>query len=169
MEVIINELNCTVDTILQNPAILQSFNRNSVNAWTIQTTYSNTWDSESGHGRCTSFACKVATQLEETYPGMYDFQYFDIGGHRVARCKKTAVLIDSNADRGANVLPDHNQWTNWEGITGWWMYHQGISQFARQASGDEAPEIIDAIPKHVAMGICLEEAANVACLLCLFR
>lgn len=54
----------------------------------------NTWAGRTG--RCTSFAVNVTYTLERKFPGVYDFQIYDLGRHRVARCQKTGILIDSS-------------------------------------------------------------------------
>lgn len=55
-------------------------------------------------GRCTSFAVQVSLHLEEL--PHFDFEYYDINGHRVARCKLTGILIDSAWPNGPVNLPD---------------------------------------------------------------
>ena len=56
-------------------------------------------------GRCTSFAIQVSSHLEEL-PHNFDFEYYDLNGHRVARCKLTGILIDSGGPNGPINLPD---------------------------------------------------------------
>jgi hypothetical protein len=49
-------------------------------------------------GLCTSFAIKVVDALNQIAPpGTYDFVFYDLGWHRLARCKNTGLLIDSSA------------------------------------------------------------------------
>lgn len=55
-----------------------------------------TWVSRTG--RCTSFCVKVAHELSAQYPGTYDFKIHDLGGHRLAHCTVTGVVIDSSSD-----------------------------------------------------------------------
>lgn len=89
----------------------------------------NTWAGKTG--RCTSFAVNVTYLLERTYPGVYDFQIYDLGRHRVARCKKTGILIDSSSAKGAFVLPE-GEWVRLEGSEGSWKWIKGKSKFERQ-------------------------------------
>ena len=58
-------------------------------------------------GRCTSFAVQVSSYLEES--PKFDFEYYDLKGHRVARCKYTGVLIDSGSPNGPINLPDRKK------------------------------------------------------------
>jgi hypothetical protein len=57
-------------------------------------------------GRCTSFAIQVADILEELpgHKGHYDFRFYNLGHHRVARCMNTGLLIDSASQRGDRYL-----------------------------------------------------------------
>jgi hypothetical protein len=50
-------------------------------------------------GLCTSFAIKVAHQLKSEAPGAYDFVFHDMGDHRIARCRRTQLVIDSSAGK----------------------------------------------------------------------
>jgi hypothetical protein len=60
-------------------------------------------------GLCTSFAIKVVHTLKEVAPaGTHEFAFYDIGWHRLARCKKTKIVIDSSA-REPRLLEDGNR------------------------------------------------------------
>jgi hypothetical protein len=60
-------------------------------------------------GLCTSFAIKVVHTLKKEAPaGTHEFAFYDIGWHRVARCKKTKIVIDSSA-REPRLLADGNR------------------------------------------------------------
>jgi hypothetical protein len=50
-----------------------------------------------GTGRCTSFAIGVAKELEHNFPGIFDFVFFELGAHHLARCWKTSKVIDSSS------------------------------------------------------------------------
>lgn len=89
----------------------------------------NTWAGRTG--RCTSFAVNVTYTLERKFPGVYDFQIYDLGRHRVARCQKTGILIDSSSAKGAFVLPE-GEWVRLEGSEGSWKWIKGKSKFERQ-------------------------------------
>ena len=103
--------------ILADPKRLKDFSRNSVTKDNISSRplYS-TWASDTG--RCTSFAIKVATQLERKDSARYSFKYYDVRKHRIARCERTGVLIDSSSPSGAVVLRNGEEWTNLEGLRG---------------------------------------------------
>lgn len=81
-------------------------------------------------GRCTSFAVQVTTILHARYPGVFDFDIYDLGKHRVARCKKTSILIDSSANQGAILLPE-GHWVRMEGSDASWKWSKGKSKFER--------------------------------------
>ncbi len=54
-----------------------------------------TW---AGHtGRCTFFAVKVVELLCQEYPDVFDFVIYNLKGHRVTRCHKTGILVDSSS------------------------------------------------------------------------
>jgi len=71
-----------------------------------------------GHtGFCTSFAIKVVEILKkEQPPGTFNFEYYDFGNHRIARCTKTKIVIDSSALRafelkdGQEVIIKERSW-----------------------------------------------------------
>ncbi len=49
-------------------------------------------------GICTSFAIKAVRSLKAKAPlGTYDFVFYDLGKHRLARCRKAKIMIDSDA------------------------------------------------------------------------
>ena len=62
----------------------------------------------SATGRCTSFVVKSVTTLSAKALGRYDWCIYDLSGHRVVRCRKTVVVIDSSSTitGGAFVLKD---------------------------------------------------------------
>lgn len=81
-------------------------------------------------GRCTSFAVKVIDLLDKSSPGTFKFRIYDIGRHRVARCEKTGVLIDSSSQNGAFVLRE-GEWARHEGSEASWKWIKGKSKFER--------------------------------------
>ena len=64
-----------------------------------------TWASRTG--RCTSFAVKVADALRKDHKGVFDFQIYNLSGHRLARCLQTVILIDSSSSQGAFELKEN--------------------------------------------------------------
>jgi hypothetical protein len=70
-------------------------------------------------GVCSSFAIQVVNQLESTYEGKFNFQFYKLGGHRVALCKNTGVLIDSRSSCGARRLSKGKSWKTFDGQGKW--------------------------------------------------
>lgn len=98
-------------------------------------------------GRCTSFAVKAVTALSKGKPGAYDFKIYDLKGHRIARCPKTHVVIDSSSrlPNGAFLLPE-NKWERFEETDASWKFNDGKSKF--QADGKE----VVSHPKYLSRG-----------------
>ncbi|KAE8326298.1 hypothetical protein BDV39DRAFT_206191 [Aspergillus sergii] len=82
-------------------------------------------------GRCTSFATRIVRQLQEYSSASFDFKFYDLNGHRVARCMKTGILIDSSSATGVLVLNDGDDWTTIAGDTRnrQWKWRAGMSKF----------------------------------------
>lgn len=83
-------------------------------------------------GRCTSFALKVVTLIESKYPGKYHFIFYDVGHHRVARCRKTSILIDSSSFTHGAFKLQENDWTTIGDSEALWKWSDGKSKFERQ-------------------------------------
>lgn len=80
-------------------------------------------------GRCTSFAVKVVTILQRKFPGTFDFRFYDLEGrHRLARCSRTGILIDSGSLNGAFVL-EEGDLTSFEDDGQSWRWCKGESTF----------------------------------------
>lgn len=103
------------------------------------------WDSQPG--RCTSFAVKVTSMLETKAPNTFKFNIYDIGRHRVARCEKTGILIDSSAVQGAFELPEGN-WIRMEGSEASWKWSKGKSKFERNV---DSSGIVSSFPHFFLM------------------
>ena len=78
-------------------------------------------------GRCTTFAIQMAKSLE-AIPGL-EFEFHDTGGHRLARCKSTGILLDSSVKGSPFFLPN----SRWKTIksgrgTQEFRYSSGISE-----------------------------------------
>jgi len=152
--------------ILRRPDSLRMFDPRLVD--TMSDEWNHIWSSRSG--RCTSFAVKVVHLLEQRHGARFQFRFFDIGGHRVARCERTGVVIDSVSSQGAVVLPDNVGWRTPAGLRGCWKYHQETGlKFERDSTPAGASRIIDPIDRAEAMAICTKEIADKAVLLCMFR
>jgi hypothetical protein len=93
--------------------------------------FNHTWASA---GRCTSFAVRVARQLQEHLEKPngepFDFKFYDLKRHRVARCAKTGVLIDSSSSVGILVLKE-GEWATIDGEQMKWKWIAGKSKFER--------------------------------------
>ncbi|KAL8941756.1 MAG: hypothetical protein Q9211_001685 [Gyalolechia sp. 1 TL-2023] len=105
-----------LSTLVTDDAILQDTSFRNVLTWARST------------GRCTSFAVAVVRYLEEYHPGAYDFKYYDLGGHRVARCARSGILIDSSSKEGAIRLVD-GEWSTFENVGPRWKWKDGMSKF----------------------------------------
>lgn len=62
-------------------------------------------------GTCTALVINASRELMSLYPGVYRFLLYDVGNHKLARCVKTGVVVDSASRHGAyRVLPGQ-EWT----------------------------------------------------------
>jgi len=128
-------------------------------------------------GRCTSFAVKIAHALEKEHNTVFQFQYFDLGGHRVARCEKTAILIDSVSDEGAKImLPNTSaniaDWRDsWR--RGIYKLHPDGWSIFKANEPDESGKFPESkrmpIKDAQALSKCLFEVARYKSLVCAFR
>lgn len=123
-----------------------------------------TWSSDIKTGRCTSFALQVARLLEEAHPDMFSFEYYDTGGHRVALCAKTKIMINSSSKIGAEVIAESEKWNygdgTWEYVDGKWIYETTTKNGKKKAFP---------ISREMAIGRCFREVAKKAFLILLFR
>jgi len=166
VEIVAGLLGMSYSDILANPAQLNGFNPDFVTEANItEAPLLSTWSSLTG--RCTSFAANVATLLEARYPGVFNFQYYDVGRHRVAHCESTGILIDSSSAVGPVVLRENQEWTNLNGVSGRWKYINGMSTYERNSRAGikrSAP-----MERGRAMAACLKEVAKQGTLICAFR
>lgn len=93
-------------------------------------TFKKTWGCA---GRCTSFTVRVVRRLQEHHSPSFDFRIYDLEGHRVARCMRTGILIDSSSAVGSLVLRN-GEWSTLEdgGEDVNWMWVDGKSKFERR-------------------------------------
>ncbi|KAF9774740.1 hypothetical protein IL306_007233 [Fusarium sp. DS 682] len=61
-------------------------------------------------GDCTVLAIRATRDLDRDHPGRFDFQMFNVEGHRIARCTKTHVIIDSNSKKGSVIKHPKDKW-----------------------------------------------------------
>ncbi|KAK0713276.1 hypothetical protein B0T26DRAFT_753402 [Lasiosphaeria miniovina] len=130
-------MGLTYQDILTHPERLAAFQEDSVQEEDIYPggRYYDTWGSLTG--RCTSFAIKVVSNLEDQYPGYFHFGYFNIGPHRLGRCDKTQILIDSTSNNGVKRQPARMEvmhfdaygnpgLLSYEGLIRWRLSHHRI-------------------------------------------
>ncbi|KAL9620525.1 MAG: hypothetical protein Q9160_004994 [Pyrenula sp. 1 TL-2023] len=85
------------------------------------------WNTKTG--RCTAFALSTVDDLERSYDHDWDFKFYKLRNHRLARCEKTGVLIDSSSVPGAIVLRE-GKWERLEDQG--WKYVNGKSKFEKR-------------------------------------
>lgn len=167
MEVIVSTLELSPGDILVAPELLRAYPREAVTETNFRIPpISTIWKSETG--RCTSFAVKVAEELNGSLADgtSFAFRYFDARGHRVARCENTNILVDSLSEDGAQVLLPGQNWVNCNGDRGRWKIIDGISKYETR---DGVPLVLDCISAADGLSSCMVDVAQKAQLVCLFR
>jgi hypothetical protein len=99
-----------------------------------------TWKGKTG--RCTSLAVKVVDGLAGTKVGnnlVYNWCIYDLTRHRIARCLKTGIVIDSSSTivGGAFVLPE-GQWQRFDKTDASWKFKSSESKFERDGNPEGA-------------------------------
>ncbi len=100
-----------------------------------------TWKGKTG--RCTSLAVKVVDSLAANKTQgklVYEWCIYDLGRHRIARCLKTGVVIDSSSTivGGAFLLPE-GQWQRFDKTDASWKFKSGSkSKFESQGNAEGA-------------------------------
>ncbi|KAF8848108.1 hypothetical protein BDZ45DRAFT_681432 [Acephala macrosclerotiorum] len=129
-----------------------------------------------GTGRCTSFAIQTATRLERQHPNIFDFNFYKLGIHHLARCKKTGIVIDSSSKRGAFVLQPGEETTvvsedfNWQNK--WTFIGPESSRFVKVRKDGSRTQITEAptpITWREAIHNCLIDVACKDAILVFFR
>ncbi len=100
-----------------------------------------TWKGRTG--RCTSLAVKVVDSLaanEAQGDLVYDWCIYDLGRHRIARCLKTGVVIDSSSTIvGGAFLLREGQWQRFDKTDASWKFKSGSkSKFESQGNAEGA-------------------------------
>ena len=163
-------LNVDSRQLLRDPAILTRFDPTYFTVDELRDTYFETWGKSTG--RCTSFAIRVAYNLENEFPeDVFQFQYYNLGTHRVARCSNTEIVIDSESKKGFEILRNNEEWVSTPNFErGQWKYHNNYSIFE-----EDKPDVpreqrrIYPITAEMALAKCLDEIAKKAILVCCFR
>lgn len=135
-------------------------------------------------GNSTSFAIKVATNLEAKHPGVFQFEYFNSASHprhRLARCVKTGVLIDCISSIGATIVPQSDIWLqeyekrprqeprDWDQDSAYFEDIEGENETEETEDGALARSQSDPMTDVEAMRKCLHEVARHTSLVCSFR
>ncbi|EQL02384.1 hypothetical protein OCS_01907 [Ophiocordyceps sinensis CO18] len=126
VQYLLSKSGTTYEEYVAAPKLLDRVSEQAIREDESRTALRRTWASKTG--RCTSFAIKVSTRLDQHYPGVFDFQIYDLKGHRVARCHKTGILIDSSSRQGAIRLRE-GEWISSEDGTQNWKWIDGKSKF----------------------------------------
>lgn len=121
----------SIGEILEAPKLLGTrFDKSAFNNREMQHSLRRFWLSQSG--RCTTFAVKVAAALEKVHPSVFKFEMYDVGRHRLARCSRTGVVIDSSQTPGAFLMSEGALLSDGEGRH--WKYSSGKSGFRNEKS-----------------------------------
>lgn len=136
IQYLVRKAGVSWDNVLRGPKLLsRRITREEIEA-DKSYPFTQTWAKA---GRCTSFAVLVVRRLGEMYGSAYDFEYFDLGGHRVARCTMTGILIDSSSQMGAIPLID-GEWNTIEGDSKRWKWSIDKAQFEAEPVSKEESE-----------------------------
>ena len=89
-------------------------------------------------GRCTSFAIQTVKDFVTPgyHRGTYNFHFYELGFHRVARCKNTGIMIDSSSSQGAFILREGG-WDTFTGIAKW-RWNPRRSRFEKTTTSGES-------------------------------
>ncbi|KAK6339772.1 hypothetical protein TWF718_009166 [Orbilia javanica] len=157
----------TWEQILQSPRTLRTLITADDLSNDSSSTFKHTWAAAAG--RCTAFCLRIVRKLQEYDSPSFDFKIYDLRGHRVARCAKTGILIDSSSAVGVLVLRDGADWTMLEEEVNHpkWKWDGSESKFKTDAQGLKTSA--DALSFQAAMTQCLTEIRDKFEPLCLFR
>ena len=137
VEYLLKKAGLSYEELLNDPDILQKTFKKK--PFTFNN--SNDFDEIAGlPGRCTSFAIQVVQRLErlKVKGKPYDFEFFQLGFHRVARCKETNIMIDSSSSCGAFILKEGG-WDTFTGLAKW-EWNPREERFEKMStSGDSVP------------------------------
>ncbi|GAB1311006.1 hypothetical protein MFIFM68171_01216 [Madurella fahalii] len=170
IDYLVSKSNLSWDAALRNPWSLKDAPLGDIIKEDKSLSFTRTWWTS---GRCTSFTLRVVRQLQEYDAASFDFKFYDLNGHRVARCAKTGILIDSSSAVEVLVLKDGEEWLTLDEEggqpAGKWV--NGKSKFERDNNRGERQQKVsgDEITLHRCMEICLLDIKKTFEPLCLFR
>jgi hypothetical protein len=134
IEYLLGKTDLSYEEILEDPGILHK----TLEDEPLRFEYEDEFKYISSRpGRCTSFAIQVVRDLEETadergHRDRFEFEFFELGFHRVARCKKTGIMIDSSSSHGAFILKE-GAWETFTGLAKW-EWNPGNSRFEKSST-----------------------------------
>lgn len=136
MDYLVTKSGLTWEAALKSPKSLKRASLADIIKEDKSPAFIRTWWTS---GRCTSFAIRAVRQLQEHDAPSFDFKLYDLGHHRVARCAKTGILIDSSSAVGVIVVQDGHGWVTLEDDHGRpaWKWANGTSKFERDNSEKE--------------------------------
>ncbi|KAK4150845.1 hypothetical protein C8A00DRAFT_36535 [Chaetomidium leptoderma] len=122
-------------------------------------------------GRCTSLAVKAVYDLSRldlkhktTKQPLFNFCIYDLGRHRIARCRNTGIVIDSSSSMPGGAFDlQEGTWQRFEETQASWKFKNSESKFESQ--GDVHGRVKSsstAITPQAAMVQCLQEIAESA-------
>ncbi|KAK6524336.1 hypothetical protein TWF281_011244 [Arthrobotrys megalospora] len=165
---LVSKSGASWEQILKDPKILKTRITDSQLQDDNSLSFKRTWATAAG--RCTSFAVRIVRRLQEYNSPSFDFKFYDLKGHRVARCALTGILIDSSSAVGVLVVKDGGEWVTLdegEENNPKWKWDGSDSKFKTDRQGLKKSE--GALTVQQCMTQCLSEVRDRFEPLCLFR
>ncbi|KAK4209365.1 hypothetical protein QBC37DRAFT_294742 [Rhypophila decipiens] len=117
-----------------------------------------TWDA--GVGRDSEFTIAVTISLTKDHPDLFDWRYYDLGKHRIARCIRTGVVIDSEGPPAIITIAYRERSL---------ISVDKYDVLVHEPPVEGQPREIFAISPEAALGKSIEEVAKRAILICAFK
>ena len=116
IDMLCKKANITYAQMWQDPQVLKK-RLTKADIYSLAKTLTSKHSEDSNFGRCTSFAEEVSYSLtmqrQAPLKQRFDFQFYDMGKHRLALCKNTGLLIDSSSSTGPMFLSE-NEWKSFQ-------------------------------------------------------